>query len=237
MRRSIKMKRIFALIISFVIVYGVIGQEKEADAVMISYTDETAFIAAIGSGLTTVNFDTDPNGNTISAGTLIDQQYLSVGADFNPFASGTPKTGNFTNISSPNVLWDAVGEEGGANADFEVVFTTPVNGTGIFFGGLQDIGTTTFEVFDVSSSSLGSFDVYSEAGGNPLGFVFFGVTSDDPIAKLQVNVDAADFVWFDDLEFGASTTVPEPTTIVLLSIGLAGLAGGAIKRRLKKTKR
>lgn len=30
--------------------------------------------------------------------------------------------------------------------------------------------------------------------------------------------------------------IPEPTTVALLGIGLAGLAGGAVRRRLKKTK-
>jgi hypothetical protein len=37
-------------------------------------------------------------------------------------------------------------------------------------------------------------------------------------------------------QFSSSNPVPEPTTIALLGIGLAGLAGGAVRRRLKKAK-
>ncbi len=53
----------------------------------------------------------------------------------------------------------------------------------------------------------------------PLSSGFFENTSDS--YGLQVN----------------GTPVPEPTTIALLGIGLAGFVGGAVKRRFKRVKK
>jgi|SaaInl8_200m_RNA_FD_contig_123_12694_length_2305_multi_28_in_0_out_0_2 hypothetical protein len=66
---------------------------------------------------------------------------------------------------------------------------------------------------------------------NGFGEVELVVVHDSPnkIAKNKVYPKIGD-------QFSSSNPVPEPTTIALLGIGLAGLAGGAVRRRLKKAK-
>ena len=134
--------------------------------------------------------------------------------DFNPFNGGDPQAihrdDNFA-FSLPNVLQtsaDASGEGGG----FEAIFTPPVSGVGLQVGDLQDLsfGDTLFEIFDASNTSLASFNLFNELGNGATIFLFFGVTSNTPIAKLQVSVGARDFVNFDDLCF--STAIPESGT-------------------------
>jgi hypothetical protein len=175
-----------------------------------TFTNETAFLTALGTGSTLINFDTDPANTPIPSNTAIDLQYLPVGVDFNPFNGGAlqaiQRDDNFA-FSLPNVLQTAA--EGGG---FEAIFTPPVSGVGLQVGDLQDLsfGNTLFEIFDASNTSLASFNLFTELGNGATKFLFFGVTSNTPIAKLQVSVGARDFVNFDDLRF--STACPESGT-------------------------
>ncbi len=67
--------------------------------------------------------------------------------------------------------------------------------------------------------------------GKGFGEVVLELVHDSPnkIAKNKVYPNIGD-------PFSSSSSVPEPTTIALLGIGLAGLAGAAVRRRLKKVK-
>ena len=57
-----------------------------------------------------------------------------------------------------------------------------------------------FEVFNANGNSLGILDVVDVTGPGPFTFVFLGVISSEPIAKLQVDVPLDDSVFFDNLE-------------------------------------
>ncbi len=187
-----------------------------ASASLITFTDQATFDSQAG-GTQLVNFDVDSNNNALSLNTPIDQQYISQGVDFNPFDNSTPKVGTFTPQSAPNVM--LTGTVGAGDGGFEAVFSNPTNAVAVGFGGLQDIGQTTFEAFGDNNNSLGSFVVFSLAGGASNGFVFFGVISDENISRIEVSTDPADFVWFDDFQFGNTVldaSVPEPSSGILL---------------------
>ena len=194
-----------------------------------TFTSEAAFDSAVGAGLTVINFDNDPAGNPIPSGTIFDLQYASLGVDFNPFNGGTPEAiteiPTLLAVSTPNVL-TTVGDLGTGGGGFEAVLT-PTAAVGLFFGDLQFPGNT-FAIFDAGGASLGSFDVISETGGGAQTFLFFGVTSDVPIGKLQVSVPLNDAVAFDNLKFAS---VPEPSTWILFSTGALGLIGYAWRCR------
>ena len=197
------------------------------------YTDESVFISATGSSNTLVNFDMDFNGDPIVVNTPIDLQYQSAGVDFNPFNGGAPIASDRFALSLPNNLQAVPGSGGGGG--FEVIFTNPATDVGLQVGDLQgpSFGDTIFEIFDSSDTSLGSFNLFDEVGDGAFTYLFFGVTSDIPISKLQIAVGAGDNVVFDDFRFQAVPAVPVPAAVWLFGTALVGLIGfGKRKSRI-----
>ena len=119
----------------------------------------------------------------------------------------------------------------GKIALWNMSFTTPVNRT---THGVSSIRLFTSLVSDFSSSvDLGVFSI-DKATANPSSAQIIGFSS-----------TSAQFIRFDilgnhggftsslgDVAFaGTAASVPEPATVVLLCIGLAGIAGGAARRK------
>jgi len=84
------------------------------------------------------------------------------------------------------------------------------------FPGLT-AGNIDIEIFSLTDVSLGSFTIPGVLGGS-----FFGVTStSDQIGRVTVNSLGTPGELIDNLRFGASTTVPEPSSLILLAAGLS----------------
>ncbi|MBS1824330.1 MAG: hypothetical protein JST93_03330 [Acidobacteria bacterium] len=101
---------------------------------------------------------------------------------------------------------------------------TDVGATSDQFG----IGAVAFEGFDENGASLGGFGPglfgdNSVAGGTAEDR-FLGFTNATGISRIRIQVDSADWE-VDHLQYGlAADSIPEPSTVVLCSLSLLGLA-------------
>jgi hypothetical protein len=167
---------------------------------------------ALGSGVT---WSSSTPGSSIGSGTYV-------------LLSGT----------SSNGIWDSNLHDvalGGFPGTMTFTFASPVSSVGAFmnYAPCAVCSDVVIGAYD-GSTSLGSFDInllapISTPGGVDQG-AFRGISAGSPeITSFTVSNSG---VILTDLTFGgaAATSVPEPSTIVLLSIGLLGLIGPGAQR-------
>jgi hypothetical protein len=125
--------------------------------------------------------------------------------------------------------------------------TATVSGFGAVFSDVDLFGPTTIQYFGLTGASLGSFTVPNVNSPNP-SFSFLGVEftgPDELISRVRITtgntalsstafdtiLDAGntDVVVMDDFIYAEPQSVPEPLTLLLLGIGIAGIWG--VRRR------
>ena len=172
----------------------------------------------------TITFDEYP------VGTLIGSQYLGDGVYFSNWntLSGTLPViaADAANPTSP-VLAGPPFLPGGPlfESGFWMGFTSPQNHVSFDSGYWNSIGWGQVSVYDFSNNPLATltntaYGIYTfDINYANIGFIVFNPNGDPAGAAI------------DNLRFGEP--VPEPSTMLLLGSGLAGLVG-YVRKRLKK---
>ena len=143
---------------------------------------------------------------------------------------------------SPQRLFTAIGSNVVDVSFFIPGSTTPAltRGFGSVFSDVNAADLTSIEYFDVANHSLGSF--YAPIFGGKETLSFLGVSFDNSVVSrvritsgnqlLTAGNIALDLVVMDDFIYGEPVAVPEPASLALFGISVAGLCAVARRRRM-----
>jgi len=166
--------------------------------------------------------------------------------------AGQPAAARFGNINptytdnfqtfSPQRLFIAIGSTITDVNFFVPGSTTPalVSGFGAVFTDVDLSNMTSLQFFDSNNNSLGTFFVAAANNGLSFVGVTFGqaivsrvrITSGNTaLGPTDQNGNPVDVVAMDDFIYAEPVATPEPTTVLLLGTGLAGIAAEVLKRR------
>lgn len=113
-------------------------------------------------------------------------------------------------------------------AYLELYFPNPVDY--VAFQDIDQAGTDFIITLEDGATFTGKLETTGSSGDTA---EFFGIYRNDKSRIVKIELDASGTApWgIDTIEYGVLSTVPEPTTLLLLGLGLIGMAG---VRRLRK---
>jgi hypothetical protein len=193
------------------------------------YTSDTSLL----SGGTLINFEGQSEGtliNTQYAGVTFSQLGNNVVGSFSPMIDNSPFLYGYHASSGTGVLTGS--EQGGwpfpTVAPLVATFATGQQAVEFFFSDDSPLGRYTIQAFDADNNLLDQIVLSGSAINVYVGFTELSSV----IASVGVSSDKAynDAYSWDDFRF-SSSTVPEPNTLLLIGLGMIGLAG--LRKRTK----
>jgi len=205
------------------------------------FSNQAAWAGALSGAPTTINFEglAPANGNVYIGGgpgasTTVGGVNFAIGAAGADNGMWIDGDGSYYPVSSVTVQSPSLV---GSPSDLLITLPSAVTALGFDIGNLgwvSDNATIT-----LSDGSVQTIPILGAATtgdpGNYQGLVFFGVTAPGGITSVDISLAPGTYgVVVPDFSYGTANTtppVPEPSSLLLLSSGLAGLAG-MVRRKI-----
>ena len=205
---------------------GLLAVTSTANAALLTFTDQAAFLAALSGPSNTLNFDSLAAGTTIANGDTVDG--ISFHYDFGGVQMQV--SDGFNTTSSPNFLGTDDADVLQDGDDFDLSFG-PATAIGMFF-------MTADEMFDDdiilsaggASVGLSVFDAGSDLGDGGIPYFLGIIDTASSFTTASITTIGGGFFLYnvDDI---TTSPVPLPAAFWLFLSGFAGLFAAAKKAR------